>query len=200
MFHFKWITVLAVAFALGLAGQAHAQVQKSGKATFRWSRHLDIDVVRFHGNQFIFGGSLTALQINEADQGFGHNMGISCAFGGNIPDLAKGLFNPLMEGCVARDKDGDAYFTEAICEMSAWGEWCMGKIVGGTGKFAGMTGTTRARLLPGSTNHFRRSCVEAPKVEDCKPYFNSAFDVPAGVTYHLSGEETEVVEIEWRIP
>lgn len=200
--HFKWIAALAavITLAFGLAAPAAAQVQKSGKATLRRSEHIDITVVRFPGNQFIFGGSITGILFNETDQGFGHNMGVSCAAGGNVVDLAKGVFRPLMNGCVMRDKDGDAYLTEYVCNFSSYDEWCTGRIVAGTGKYSGISGTVRFKPLPGSGTHFRRSCVEAPKADDCKSYFSSAFDTATGVTYHLSGEETAIEEIEWRIP
>jgi len=187
---------LVVLFGFGSIAQA--QVQKSGKVTLKAIDHIILVVQRFPEKSFISGGSTSGVYVSEPGGGFGHGMAYQCSGGEEVSDLPKGVFPMRFWGCIARDKEGDAIFTITKCSMSSSTDWCGGNIVGGTGKYAGITGTTRMQW-PADTN-FRRRCVAAPKDEDCKAYYASGMKVPVGVTYEIEGEEMEINEWEWKIP
>jgi hypothetical protein len=184
--------------ALGLAAPAEAQVQKSGKAKFRTNNHFLYVVQKFPDGQLSASGSIQGIQLNGAGEGFGHELGFECSIYIDIKDLANGVFPLQVYACIYRDKDGDAIFTKSSCSTSSWDDWCGGRIVAGTGKYAGITGTTRDKGDGGIAA--RRHCIVSAKPEDCQATYPSAGKVPAGVTYTAEVDQFGTLEWEWKIP
>jgi hypothetical protein len=118
----------------------------------------------------------------------------------DIPDLPKGVVAAELQACILRDRDGDAIFTKISCGLSSWDDWCGGKVVSGTGKYAGISGTIRTKRFVGGANSYRRSCIASPKPEECKAFYGSGAQVTVGTTYALEGLGTQLEEWEWKIP
>jgi hypothetical protein len=183
---------------LGLAMTAEAQVQKSGKAELLSIGHYEFTVQKFPDGSYHVAGATRGIYYNKAGDGFDHNMGSECSLYDQVSDLAKGTIPVRIWACIVRDRDGDAIFTKTSCSTTTWDDWCGGKIVAGSGKFAGISGTLRGKSE--GSQYYRRTCLAAPKADDCKAYYASAGSIPVGVTYSLVGEGGDVEEWEWKIP
>ena len=194
------VTVITFGFVflLGYAGAVHAQVQKSGKATMQINSMTVYTIQKFPDGVYIAAGSQRGVAYNKAGEGFGNGMGFECAIYLEITDLAKGVFPLIVSGCINRDSDGDAIFTKGTCNQSSYDDWCPEKIVSGTGKYAGITGTIRTK--GDGAPYIRRSCLAATKADDCKAYYTSAGSVPVGVTYAIEVHDRSVSEWEWKFP
>jgi hypothetical protein len=197
----RWVAgavVMVLALLLTAGAPAQAQLAKSGKAVLELIEHEDLVVEKIGPTAYFASGTHQGIQYNKSGEGFGHDMGYHCSVYFDITDLPKGVFAAFMAGCIVRDNEGDAIFSRFNCATTSWDDWCGGKILGGTGKYAGITGTVRNK---GDGEYFRRrSCLVALKPDECKAYFTSSGSVPIGTTYALQSEGKSIEEWEWRIP
>jgi hypothetical protein len=127
---------------LGVAGQAQAQLAKSGKFSGQFSWHYDGRSDQLGEKYSIWTGRAWGLFNNAAGSGFLHNAVVQCT--GN--DLAKGDTTLSVGGCAIWDADGDAAVVDWNCMQGSDG-WCKGAFEwrGGTGKYNGITGKVRFR-------------------------------------------------------
>lgn len=190
------VVICGLALALGVAEPA--QAEKSGKSTFQVVEQENVIVQKFPDGLYMASGTHKGVFHNKSGDGIADNMAYECSVFFDIPDLIKGVVAAAADGCILRDRDGDAIFTKIDCSIKSWEDWCGGKIVGGSGKYAGISGTTRYRR--DGPFGYRRSCIASPKPEDCKTFYGSSGQVPVGTTYGNEGQGTAIVEWEWRIP
>jgi hypothetical protein len=89
------------------------------------------------------------------------------------------------EVCQILDADQDAIFTSAKCRFNSWTDWCNGTIDGGTGKYAGITGTMRWTYS-----------LDAPLFERTQP---AGPHTPKAL-YEAQGEVSLPYELSWKLP
>jgi hypothetical protein len=86
------------------------------------------------------------VSMNDAGQGFMHGTSVRCM--GSIPAM-KGAYDNEHGICIVLDKDGDQVFIQytAAGRLGASGK-VNGTYVGGTGKYAGISGSSESTRTP----------------------------------------------------
>ena len=130
---------LAVAAAL-FGSKAFAEVMpKSGTYSAHFGWVFKGEVQELGANRTVSAGMVSGVIFNDAGKGFLHKVRADCTL---MNDVNEGRAN-ASGTCVMTDADGDKVYLEWKCagEMPV----CPGdeKFVGGTGKYAGITGSSK---------------------------------------------------------
>jgi hypothetical protein len=124
------------------------------------------------------------MLITKSDSRFLSFAQYNCGYAEAYIDFDKGVFQHF-EACMLQDRDKDLISTSGYCEMKSWGDTCSTTITGGTGKYAGITGTLKWAFNPDSTDFTRHSPRDPQQVKE---------------RFESSGEISELVEISWKLP
>ncbi len=116
-----------------------ADLPKSGKYSAHFGWVFKGDVQEMGANRSVYSGMVDGVIFNDAGKGFLHKVRADCAL---MNDVDQGRAN-ARGTCVMTDPDGDKVFLEWTCSgtMPA----CPGdeRFVGGTGKYKGISGSTK---------------------------------------------------------
>ncbi len=128
---------VALLVAFGAAIPAVAEdLPKSGTYSAHFGWVFDGKVQELGPDRSVSSGVVNGVMFNDAGKGFMHKSRVDCAL---MNDVKQGQAN-AKGTCVVTDADGDKVFVEWKCTGPM--PSCPGdeKFVGGTGKYAGITG------------------------------------------------------------
>jgi hypothetical protein len=161
-----------------------APVPKSGTATFDNPGHWHNTNYKTGDKRQGSSGEWWGMLVPKSDSKFLKFADWQSVFGDQWDDLEKGVLTHIERGQIL-DGDKDAIFTSANCKKNSWSDWCVGTLEGGTGKYAGISGTFKWAFNPES-GAFGRTVPAGP--QELKARFES------------EGEISLLEEISWKLP
>jgi hypothetical protein len=146
---------IGVAFAVAVPALLGAQLAVADSGSYEFISSFTTHYVTFeHGNETVIGGPIDGTQTISASSGGVFKVGDSSTFECLVfvKKTANGIDNESP--CTSTDSSQDKMFTLArrrAGDMNTGGQG-RSEILGGTGKYAGITGscTYRATYLPGN--------------------------------------------------
>jgi hypothetical protein len=182
------------AFASGVLGLAvpafvalaadQPPLPKSGTALFDNPGHWHCTNYKTGDKRLGSSGEWWGMLVPKSESKFLKLADWQSVYGEQWNDFDKGIMTHIERGQIL-DGDKDAVFTSANCKLNSWSDWCVGTLEGGTGKYAGISGTIKWSYNPESSA-FERTVPNGP--HEVKARFDSA------------GESSLLVEISWKIP
>jgi len=138
-------TLVMVALVLILGAEAQAQLAKQGTFQMNSAGHWQGTNYGVGKDHIFWIGTNKGVVLNKAGQGFLHNASYVCPATADID----GPKVETRDYCIYTDKDGDQIFLRAHSQSSTGGAGVEiqetksnGVIIGGTGKYQGITGNT----------------------------------------------------------
>lgn len=150
--------ILGLLFLMATATYALAQspLPKKGNGATTASHTGTLKSLALGQDFAVITYDVLGVTMNDAGQGFFHDASSRCVGGLSV---VKGEFDNEQGMCVVIDRDGDQAFLRytGTCRVGAAAK-ITGSYVGGTGKYAGLTGTwentrTQARPTMEGTTH-----------------------------------------------